>query len=48
MSVGGGVGAVMDVAPLEEGIVLTVGNDELAEALGLHVAQRRSGSYHDP
>ena len=35
MSVGAGIGAVMDVAASQEGIVLTVGNDELAEALGL-------------
>ena len=35
MSVGAGIGTVMDVAAPQEGIVLAVGHDQLAEALGL-------------
>ena len=35
VAVGLGVGAVMDIAAPQEGIVLAVGHDQLAEALGL-------------
>ena len=35
MSVGAGISAVVDVAAPQQGIVLAVGHDQLAEALGL-------------
>ena len=35
MAVGLGIGAVMDIAAPQEGIILTVGHDQLAQAFGL-------------
>ena len=35
MAVGPGIGAIVDIAAVKQGVVLAVGHDQLAEALGL-------------